>query len=105
MPTLLTKPVSRETAKIVGRRPVILTIAPCGSQSEARIGLRLKGRRTQYVVTLSSLYNLAALWYGQREKEARKAARKTGVPWKAAKKAFIRQNSIEPSPSPSTETP
>jgi hypothetical protein len=92
--TKLTKPVERETAKLVGNLPVILTIAPCGSQSEARIGLRLKGRRTQYVVALSDIYRMAALWHGQKEAAARTAARKAGVPWKSAKKQFLAANSI-----------
>lgn len=92
--TRLTKPVHRETAKTVGKHAVILTIAPCGSQSEARIGLRLKGRRTQYVVTVSDIYRVAALWHGQKEAAAKKAARKDGTPWRIAKRAFIKANSI-----------
>lgn len=94
MATELSKPVSRETAKVVGGRNVIVTIAPCGAQSEARIGLRLKGKRTQYVCALSDLYRMAALWHGQKEAAARKAARKNGVPWARAKKSFVQENSI-----------
>lgn len=94
MPTELTKPVSRETAKVVSGRNVIVTIAPCGSQSEARIGLRLKGKRTQYVCALSDLYRMAALWHGQKESAARKAARKNGIRWATAKKLFLQENSI-----------
>ncbi len=92
--TKLTSPVTRETAKHIGSRPVILTIAPCGSQSEARIGLRLKGKRTQYVCALSDVYRMAALWHGQKEAKARRDARKNGVPWKTAKKVFVESNSI-----------
>src|SRR5437762_12136965 len=33
--TKLTKPIARETAKLYGRSPVIVTLAPAGSQSEA----------------------------------------------------------------------
>lgn len=94
MPTKLLKPVSRETAKYIGSRPVILTIAPCGSQSEARIGVRLKGKRTQYVCALSDIYRMAALWHGQKEASAKRAARKSGESWKFAKKKFIAENSI-----------
>lgn len=94
MATQLTKPVSRETAKIVNGRNVILTIAPSGSQSEALIGLRLKGKRTQYVAALSDVYRMAAIWYGQKEAAARRAARKSGVTWKYAKKQFTKENSI-----------
>lgn len=92
--TKLTTAVSRETAKYIGSRPVILTIAPCGSQSEARIGLRLKGKRTQYVCSLSDIYRMAALWHGQKEAAARWKARKMGIPWKTAKKQFVGENSI-----------
>lgn len=94
MPTELNKPVSRETAKVVSGRNVIVTLAPCGAQSEARIGLRLKGKRTQYVCTLSDLYRMAALWHGQKEAAARKMARKNGIPWAKAKKLFLDQNSL-----------
>ena len=92
--TLLAKPITRETAKKIGKRPVIVTIAPCGSRDEARIGFRLKGERTQYVVLVSDLYRLAALWHGQKESAAKRAARKNGVPWKSAKKQFTAANSI-----------
>lgn len=92
--TKLNKAVSRETAKMVGKRAVVVTIAPCGSQSEGRIGLRLKGERTQYVATVSSLYQVLALWHGQKEASAKRAARRNGVPWKVARKTFKRENSI-----------
>ena len=86
--TKLTKPVCRETSKSIGSRNVIVTLAPAGSQSEALIGLRLKGTKTQYVVALSDIYRLAALWHGQKESSAKKLARKNGVPWTSAKKEF-----------------
>ena len=94
MATKLNKPVTRETAKTVSGREVILTIAPCGAQPEARIGLRLKGRRTQYVCALSDIYRMAALWHGQKEAAAKRAARKNGVSWKSAKKQFVSANTI-----------
>jgi hypothetical protein len=92
--TKLTKPVARETSKTYHARNVIITLAPAGSQSEALIGLRLKGTRTQYVCALSDIYRLAALWHGQKEAAARRAARKNGVPWREAKKHFIAANSL-----------
>jgi hypothetical protein len=88
--TKLTKTVARETSKVYGSRPVIVTLAPAGSQNEALIGLRLKGTRTQYVCALSDIYRLAAQWHGQKEAAARRIARKTGVPWRVAKKEFSR---------------
>ena len=92
--TTLTKPVTRETAKLVSGRAVILTLAPCGAQSEARIGLRLKGKRCQYVVALSDVYRMAALWHGQKLAEAKRHARRQGTPWRTAKKQFDRENRI-----------
>lgn len=103
MPTPLTKPVSRETAKLVGSLPVIVTIAPCGAQSEARIGFRLKGERKQYVVLVSDLYRIAALWHGQKESAAKREARRAGVPWARARKQFIAANSISAVSKPSTK--
>lgn len=92
--TKLSKPVSRETNKHYGKHPVIVTLAPAGSQNEALIGLRLKGKRTQLVVALSDVYRVAALWYGQKETTAKRAARKSGIPWRTARKTFIAANSI-----------
>lgn len=92
--TFLNKPVSRQTAKLYGTRPVIVTLAPAGGQSEALIGLRLKGKRTQYVCALSDVYRMAALWHGQKEAAAKRQARRDGIPWKHAKKKFTDQNMI-----------
>ncbi len=92
--TKLTKKVTRETNRKVGKRAVIVTLAPAGSQNEALIGLRLKGTRTQYVCPLSDIYRMAALWHGQKEAAARRTARKNGVSWRTAKKDFARTNSL-----------
>lgn len=92
--TKLHSPISRETAKTISNRPVIITLAPAGSQSEALIGLRLKGKRTQYVCALSDVYRCAAIWYGQKEQAAKRTARKNGVPWKQAKREFTKANTI-----------
>jgi hypothetical protein len=94
MATKLLTPVRRETAKKYSGREVIITLAPAGSQSEALIGLRLKGKRTQYVCALSDIYRMAALWHGQKEARARKAARVAGTPWRIAKKQFMNENTI-----------
>ena len=58
------------------------------------IGLRLKGKRTQYVCALSDVYRMAALWHGQKEAKARREAKKFGIPWKRAKKDFSVANTI-----------
>ncbi len=95
MATRLTKPVSRETDKSYQGRNIILTLAPAGgSQTEVLIALRLKGKRTQYVVALSDIYRNAALQHGHKEKVAKAQARKNGVPWRRAKKDFLKANSI-----------
>lgn len=92
--TKLSKPVSRETNKKYGNHSVIVTLAPAGAQDEALIGLRLKGKRTQYVVALSDLYRLAARWHAMKEFDAKRAARKQGIPWKTAQKQFKHANRI-----------
>jgi hypothetical protein len=92
--THLTKPVHRITRKIDRNKPIIVTLAPCGSQDEALIGLRRKGERTQYVVTVSDVYRWAALTHGNKERIAKAKARKDGVAWRRAKRDFIKTNSI-----------
>lgn len=92
--TKLEKPISRVTAKQYSGRSVVVTLAPLRGESEALIGLRLLGTRTQYVARLSDLYRIAALWHGQKEAQAKREARKAGIPWKRAKRAFIAKNSI-----------
>jgi hypothetical protein len=93
--TRLTKPVRRETATCYQSREIIVTIAPCGgSQTESRIGVRLKGKRTQYVEPLSHLFIEMAHRHADKEKVAKKKARQNGVPWKQAKREFVRANSI-----------
>lgn len=83
------KPVTRETGYAVRGRPVVVTLAPCGSQNEAVLVLRRKGERTAYAVALSDVYRMAALWHGQKEAKARSDARKAGVPWRTARRRFL----------------
>jgi hypothetical protein len=73
---------------------VIVTLAPAGSQNEALIGLRLKGTRTQYVCAVSSVYQMAALWHGQKEAAARREAKRNGIPWRIAKKKFLASQKV-----------
>lgn len=93
-PTKLSKAVSRLTNRTSAGRQIILTMAPLGAQNDARVGVRLMGKRTQYVALLSDLYRVMALWHGQKEAAARKQARRDHIPWKRAKKQFIAANSI-----------
>jgi hypothetical protein len=90
--TQLLKPVSRETSKLVSRRPVIVTLAP--GNGEALIGLRLKNTRTQYLLALSDVFRWAALHHGQKVALAKRAARKAGIPWRQAKRQFDAANRL-----------
>jgi hypothetical protein len=92
--TKLSKKISRETNRRVGKRTVIVTLAPAGSENEALIGLRLKGTRTTYVCALSDVYRTAALNHGQKEAKAKREARRNGIPWKQAKKHFTAANAL-----------
>ena len=93
--TRLTKPVTRLTPNVYNGEPIALTIAPAGgSQHETLIELRLKGRRTGYVVALSDVYRMAAMTHGMKVARAKKEARKHGIPWKQSKKQFDKQNRI-----------
>jgi hypothetical protein len=91
--TKLTKAVERETDNTYRSRSVVVTIAP-GGKGETLIGLRLKGQRTQYIVALSDVYRMAALWHGNKEAAAKRAARKSGTPWRQARKEFLKSSSI-----------
>jgi hypothetical protein len=92
--TKLERPVIRLTRKLDRNKPIIVTLAPAGSQDDARIGLRRKGERTTYIVMISDVYRWAALAYGAKLRIAKAAARKHGIPWRRAKKQFNEENSI-----------
>ena len=65
-------------------------LAPARSEPEALIGLRLKGKRTQYVVALSDVYRWAAQTYAAKESAAKRQARKLGIRWATAKRDFLK---------------
>lgn len=93
--TRLTSPVRRLTMAKYGKSHIVVVLAPAGATSkDAIIAFRLSGKRTQYITSVASLFRMAALWYGAREAMARRAARKSGTPWRIAKKQFIRDNTI-----------
>jgi hypothetical protein len=94
MITKLTKPVSRITAYRVTGNPVVMMMAPLGSQADARLGLRLLGKRTQYVARVSDLYRILAAWHGNKERSAKRDARRMGISWQTARKKFLADNSI-----------
>lgn len=105
MPTPLTKPVHRVSNKKVSGKNIVITLGPGTGKRDDLIGVRLLGERTQYVVTISDLYRVAAMWHGQKEAIAKRAARKSGIPWSRAKKDFIKNNTIQKPPSHDTEQP
>lgn len=92
--TSLTKPLHRLCNKTVSGKRIVFTLAPGSDHRDDLIGLRLIGERTQYVTTVADIYRMAALWHGQKEAMARRAARKSGTPWRKAKKEFLRANQI-----------
>ena len=87
--TPLRKEIDRQVDKEVRGKPVIITLIPGTDRREAMIALRLKGERTEYRGTISDLYRTLALWHGNAERQAKAAARKQGVPWRTARKAFL----------------
>lgn len=93
MATKLTKPVQRETSNTYRGRPIILTIAP-GPTGETILGMRRKGERTEYLMLLSDAYRISAMRHGTAEKAAKKSARRAGIPWKQAKREFLRGRRI-----------
>ena len=92
--TPLSKPVSRVTAKHIGSLPVVVTLCPLRGQSEAVLYFRLLGRRTTYPLSLSDAFRVSAELYGQKERQAKREARKHGIPWRQARKRFIAANSM-----------
>ena len=94
MATKLNSAVHRETNRRYQGRNIIVTLAPVGLESEALIGFRLKGKRTQYICAVSALYTIAAMWHGQKLATAKKQARKDGISWRTAKKSFDKNNRI-----------
>lgn len=92
--TTLSTPVRRLTAAKYCSKQIVVILAACGGQAEARIGVRQKGRRGVYTATVSDFYRWAAQLYAAKERSAKKAARKNGVKWAVAKKKFVAENSI-----------
>lgn len=73
--TDLTRRVARRT-DVGERRPVVVTLYP-----NATIGFREKGRRTEFVLPLATVYRYAAAKAAEAiraERAARRKARRTG---------------------------
>jgi hypothetical protein len=92
--TRLQKTVWRETAATYQGREVQIGLAPLGSQPDGMLALKLKGRRTQFLLRVSDVFRMGALWHGNKERQAKAAARKAGIPWKRAKRDFDKENKI-----------
>jgi|GEM_PF-2945698 hypothetical protein len=75
-------------------KPLVMLLVPLRDGNTLLV-LRLKGQRVGYVVHLADVYRLAALWHGNKERQARAVARKNGVPWRIARKQF---NTLPPIP-------
>jgi len=77
MSTIATRPVTRQTSATTferGRRPIIITIHPCGD-----IELRAKGLKTSYRLTLEAMYALAVKKdIEAKTQEKKKNAKKNG---------------------------
>lgn len=92
---LLTKPLTRETPNIYQQRAVMFTAVPLPSQRQTVFVFRLKGKQVQYARNLSEIYHDAAASYARKEKAAKSQARRDGIPWRKARKQFIRDNTIK----------
>jgi hypothetical protein len=85
--TKLENPVTRVTTKRVSGRDVVVTLAPMHN-ADPVFYFRLMGTRTSYPLSLSDAYRYAALIYGQKAAQARRQARREGIPWARAKRQF-----------------
>jgi hypothetical protein len=88
--TRLKQKVERVTAYRSYGKPGVVSLAPLGSQTDARIAVRLLGERTYCTGLVSDLYRVLALWHAPKIAKAKAQARRDGVPWRIAKKAFLR---------------
>lgn len=89
--TKLNSTIARETQKRVQGRPIVVTLIPGTDSREPMLALRLKGTRVEYRGLVSDLYRVLALWHSNAERSAKAQARKDGIPWREARKAFLRR--------------
>ncbi len=85
MPTRLTSTVFRIVK--IGSKEYVLGLHP--GVTEDIISIRPVRRRVAYTVPVSLVRVNGALAYGRAEKDAKREARKLGIPWAKAKKKFI----------------
>lgn len=85
MATKLETTVYREIS--IGSKRFVLGLHP--QDPEAIISIRPVGKRVPYAVPVSTIRVHAALAFGRAEKDAKREAQKSGVPWKRARKKFF----------------
>lgn len=92
----LHKPVTRITARNFKhyRRPLAITLIPGSDSRDEMISFRLKGTREYIPARVADLYTMAALWHGQKMANAKRKARKDGIPWRIARKTFLRNQQL-----------
>lgn len=85
---LLNRTVKRETkANIFERsqnRNLIVSIEPAGRDG-ALVGVRVKGTRQTFRVSVNSIFNLAVGFHNQKIEKRAKQLQKEGVPARSAK--------------------
>lgn len=96
---ILQRPVSNSGYYIAGKRDGLINIkqtitgipiANVFEQEHAElIVLAVKER-----AALLAVAEAAEKWHGQKEAKAKREARKMGVPWKIAKREFVKANSL-----------
>lgn len=92
--TPLTKKVTRLSNHRVQGRRIVVSIVPGTEKRHDMVGLRQHGKQTQYLVPVADIYRWGALIYANRMKAAKSVARKAGIPWRTAKKQFVRDNQV-----------
>lgn len=76
----------------IGSKRFVLGLHPMAT--EDAISIRPLGKRTGYLLMVSTAHIHAAFNYGRAEQAAKRQARKDGRPWRFAKRSF--QSSVIP---------
>lgn len=94
--TPLSKAIHRVTLQpfMHYRQQIVITLIPGHGVRDDMIAMRLKGTRCPMLARVADVYRVIALWHGNKERIAKAKARKEGIPWRKAKRDFIKSNSI-----------
>lgn len=71
----------------IGGKRYVLGLHP--GVTEASVSIRELGRRVGYNVPVSRVRIEGALAFGRAEQTAKREARKSGTPWRIARKSFL----------------